>query len=321
MTPRSEIETRFAQAHGRLNTHRRQLVQSILESPDETFFLSSRQLAHRYEVDPATIVRTIQAMGYERFADFAADLRQHFVSRLTPYKIMEATTRARQSIADHVTQSIERDIENLESLRGSIDPKRVIELAKRIHRARRVVIVGVDLGASLASFLAYALLPLGFDADAPVGSSGNLYHKIRTLTSKDLVIAISFGRCLKETVDAVIRAHERKVPTFGITDADSSPIARYSDAYLLASISSTAFAGSYVAPMALFNAILIACSHITPRRSLALLRQSEAEYRSGPRWFDEEEDEAPVKATGRKKTKRASKRRAGPNGRGPADSA
>src|ERR1700741_346214 len=124
MTPRSEIEARFAEAQPRLNAHRRQLVQAILESPGETFFLSSRQLAHRYEVDPATIVRTIQAMGYERFADFAADLRQHFVSRLTPYKIMEATTRAKQSIADHVTQSIERDIENLESLRGSIDPKR-----------------------------------------------------------------------------------------------------------------------------------------------------------------------------------------------------
>lgn len=291
MTPRSDIEARFAQAHPRLNTHRRQLVQAILEHPSETFFLSSRQLAQRYQVDPATIVRTIQALGYERFADFATELRQHFVARLSPYTIMEASARVKGTVGDHVQHALDRDRENLENLRASIDLHGVLDLARRIHRARRVVVVGVDLAATIAAFLAYGLLPLGFDAEAPTGSSGNLYHKIRTLTNKDLVIGISFGRCLKETVDAMERARQRGIPTFGLTDSESTPIARHADASLTVSIASTAFAGSYVAPMALCNAILVACAHIKPKRSLALLRQSEAEYRSGPRWY---EDGAPA---------------------------
>jgi DNA-binding MurR/RpiR family transcriptional regulator len=290
MTPRSEIESRFAQAQPRLNVHRRQLVQAILENPSETFFLSSRQLAQRYQVDPATIVRTIQALGYERFADFAAELRQHFVSRLTPYTIMEASARVKGTVSDQVEHALDRDRENLEALRSTLEMPRVVDLAKRIHRARRVVVVGVDLAATLASFLAYGLMPLGFDAEAPVGSSGNLYHKIRTLTNKDLVIGISFGRCLKETVDTMERARARGVPTFGITDSETTPIARHTDACLIASIASTAFAGSYVAPMALLNAILVACAHVKPKRSLSLLRQSEDEYRSGPRWYDEAAD-------------------------------
>jgi DNA-binding MurR/RpiR family transcriptional regulator len=148
-------------------------------------------------------------------------------------------------------------------------------------------VVGVDLAATLASYLAYGLLPLGVDAQAPIGSSGNLYHKIRTLTDKDLVIGISFGRCLQETVDALKRARERRVPTFGITDAESTPVARHSNACLTVSIASIAFTGSYAAPMALFNALLVACAHAKPKRALALLRQSEAEYRSGPRWYDD----------------------------------
>lgn len=291
MTPRSDIESRFVQAQTRLNGHRRELVQAILESPGETFFLSSRQLAQRYQVDPATIVRTIQALGYDRFADFATDLRQHFVTRLTPYKIMEAQARTKRTVADTVTSSLEKDAENLDSLRSGADNARIIELARRIHRSRRIVVVGVDLAAALAHFLAYGLLPLGFAAEAPLGSAGRLYHVIRTLTKRDLVIAISFGRCLKETVDALQHAHKRGVPTYGITDSETTPIARHADASLIASISSIGFAGSYVAPMALFNAILVACAHVTPKRSLALLRQSEAEYQSGPRWYDEEEGE------------------------------
>lgn len=289
MTPRSDIESRFAQAQTRLNAHRRQLVQSILDSSGETFFLSSRQLALRYEVDPATIVRTIQALGYERFADFAAELRQHFVSRLTPYKILEASAKSSRTVADTVMTSLERDVENLDSLRASLDTAAVIDLARRVHRARRIVIVGVDLAAALSQFLAYGLLPLGFAAEAPLGSSGSLYHTVRTLTKRDLLIGISFGRCLKETVDAMLRAQQRGVPTFGITDSASTPIARHADAHLIASVSSIAFSGSYVAPMGLFNAIIVACSHIAPKRSLALLRQSESEYRSGPRWYEEED--------------------------------
>ena len=155
MTPRSEIEARFAEAQPRLNAHRRQLVQAILESPGETFFLSSRQLAQRYQVDPATIVRTIQALGYERFADFAAELRQHFVSRLTPYTIMEASARAKGTVADQVTHVLERDRENLDTLRSALDMPKIVELAKRIHQSKKIVIVGVDLAFTLSSFLAY----------------------------------------------------------------------------------------------------------------------------------------------------------------------
>jgi RpiR family carbohydrate utilization transcriptional regulator len=287
MTPRSEIEARFTQAQTHLNPHRRQLVQAILDSPSETFFLSSRQLAHRYRVDPATIVRTIQALGYERFADFAADLRQHFVTRLTPYQIMEASARVKGTVTDHVLHTLERDAENLESLRAHLNTAGILDLARRIHRARRIVIIGVDLAATLSSFLAYGLLPLGFAAEAPMGSSGHLYHKIRTLTSKDLLIAVSFGRCLKETVDAMLRARERGVYCFGITDTETTPIARHADYSLIAATTSPAFTGSYVAPLALCNAILVACAHIKPKRSLAILRQSETEYRSGPRWYDE----------------------------------
>jgi DNA-binding MurR/RpiR family transcriptional regulator len=286
LATRTALELRLAQHHDRLNPRRRRLMRATLENPDETFFLSSRALARRYKVDPATIVRTIQALGYERYADFAAELREHFVARLSPFRILEAATRERRSIADHVRHSVERDLENVGALRSSLDPARVAEMARRIHRARRIAVVGVDLAASLSWFLAYGLMPLGFDAEAPVGSGGILQHKIRLLTPRDLLVAISFGRCLRETVEAVRRARQRGVPTFGLTDSDTTPIARECDAYLLAPIASSTFTGSYVAPMAVINAVLLACAQLTPRRSLAMLRQSEKEYLAGSRWYE-----------------------------------
>ena len=281
----TSLEVRFAQSQ--LSRSRRQLIRTILDDHEEAFYLSSREMAKRYNVDAATIVRTVQALGYERFADFAADLRQHFVTQITPYTVLKAATREKRSVPDHVRHCLERDAENLSVLRSSLDADRVVELAKLIHRARRVMVVGVDLAASLAWFLAYGLTPLGFDAEAPVGSAGNLQHKIDVLTGKDLLIAVSFGRCLRETVESVLRARERGVQTFGITDGNTTPIAVHCDAHLVAPTDSPSFAGSYAAPMALMNTIIVACAHLQPKRSLAILGRTEEEYRSGERWYQE----------------------------------
>jgi DNA-binding MurR/RpiR family transcriptional regulator len=242
-------------------------------------------MAKRYNVDAATIVRTVQALGYERFADFAADLRQHFVKHITPYTVLKAATQEKRSVTDQVRHCLERDVESLSVLRSSLATDRAVELARRIHSARRILVVGVDLAASLAWFLAYGLTPLGFDAEAPVGSTGNLQHKIDLMTEKDLMVAISFGRCLRETVEAVERAHGRGVPTFGITDSDTTPIALHCDDYVVASTSSPSFTGSYVAPMALLNTIIVACAHLRPKRALAMLSRTEQEYRTGNRWY------------------------------------
>jgi len=148
-------------------------------------------------------------------------------------------------------------------------------------------VVGSDLAASLASFLAYALLPLGLDAESPVGSAGNLQHKVRLLGKKDQLVAISFGRCLRVTVEAAKLARSRGVHTVAITDSDTTPLARECDAYFVASTAGATFSGSYVAPMALLNAIVLTCAEIAPSRALALLRQTEKEYLSGPRWYEE----------------------------------
>ena len=281
----TSLEVRFANSP--LSGTRRRLIREILDNHEQTFFLSSREMAKRYNVDAATIVRTVQALGYERFADFAADLRQHFVNHITPYTVLKAATQEKRSVTQQIQYCLERDLENLSVLRSSLAADRVVDLAKRIHGARSILVVGVDLAASLAWFLAYGLTPLGFAAEAPVGSTGNLQHKIDLLTEKDLLVAISFGKCLRETVEAVDRAHGRGIPTYGITDSDTTPIALHCEDYVLASTSSPSFTGSYVAPIALLNTIIVACAHLRPKRALAMLSRTEQEYRTGRRWYQE----------------------------------
>src|SRR5215470_94856 len=279
----TSLETRFSEAAPNLSGSRQRLIREILDHPEDTYFLSSRALAKRYELDPTTIVRTIQALGYKRYGEFAADLRSHFVSRITPYALMKSAVREKRTVANHVEHTLEVDMQNLNALRTQLDVKRVLQIAKRIDRARRVLVVGVDFAAPLSNLLAYGLVSIGYDAEAPVGSAGNLRQKVLLLGPKDLLIAISFGRCLQDTVEALVCAHDNRVPTFGLTDSEKSPIARFSDSSWITSIASPSFHGSYVAVVSAINGLLVACAQLHPQRSLSVLRRKEQEFRS--RWY------------------------------------
>jgi DNA-binding MurR/RpiR family transcriptional regulator len=300
----SPLEQRLLRTEGRLNGRRRRLLQAILENAEESCFLSSRELARRHRVDPSTIVRTVQALGYERFNAFASDLRGHFLRSMNPYSVLQAGASRDLDLRDRVRQSLHEDLERVRGLQTSLSPDQVVALARLVHRSRRIVVVGVDLAASLAWLLAYGLTALGFDAEAPVGSAGNLLHHVRFLTSKDLLIAISFRKCLKATVDAARLAHSHGVPTFGITDSGDGPLGRHCDRYLSVSIESSSIAGSYVAPIAALNAIIVACTHLSPKRSLAALRNTREDYLSGPRWFQEEPTPNGTASRRRKRTPR-----------------
>ena len=285
------LEQRFEDAAEGLGRSRRDLLRAILDNPDDTYFLSSRAMAKRYDVDTATIVRTVQALGYARYADFITDLRTHFVSRLTPYTLMKAAASEKRSIADHVEHSLETEVQNLNALRNTLRSAEVIEIAKIIDRAPRIMVVGIDLAFSLSNHLAYGLVSLGYNAEALLGSTGNLHQKVNILGPKDVLVAISFGRCLRDTVESAQQAREKGAFTFGITDSSSSPIARFCDASWITSIANPSFLGSYVAPIAAMDALIVACAHLRPKRSLEVLQYKDREFRSGTRWYSPEEPE------------------------------
>jgi DNA-binding MurR/RpiR family transcriptional regulator len=285
--PLTDIDQRFAAARSKLNARRQRLMRAILDSSEETCFLSSREMAKRYHVDATTILRTTQVLGYKNFADFTADLRRHFVARITPYTVLKAATREKRSVKDHIDHTLDKALGDLEILKTGLDRGRIIELAKLIKRSRQILVVGLDFASSLSYYLAYGLLAMGLDAEAPIGGSGNLQYKTELLTSKDVLIAISFGQCLRDTVEAVLRAKKQGVPTFGITDSNTSPIARYCDSYVLAPVLGSSFVNSYVAPTAVISAIHVACAHIDPKRALKRLLPTDKEYASGARWYRE----------------------------------
>jgi DNA-binding MurR/RpiR family transcriptional regulator len=200
---------------------------------------------------------------------------------------MQNNDRSDSGEVDPLRVMLEQDVKNLKELYNRIDMQRFQALARRIHSARRVLILGGDLAENLVHYLEHHLTLIGLPVLAAT-TVGRTLHLSRHFGKGDVVIAISFRKGLRQTVEGMQRARANGAYCVGITGTYVSPIARFANEFLVASVESRSFIDSYVAPMALVNLILVACGNYKREDTLRMLAEAAKEQRTGFRWFDAE---------------------------------
>jgi RpiR family carbohydrate utilization transcriptional regulator len=266
-----------------LSAKRQEIIRPILEHPRDYVLLSVRAMAKRLKTDPATVVRIVRGLGFESYRDFQRHLHDLSIAFATSLDTMQSAGRV-SSMPTYVREALEQDLKNLHGLKNSLDAPRLVSLAKRFYDARRIVILAGDLAAILADYLEYQITLLGLPVFTGT-SAGRIAHLVRTVNKSDLVLAISFRRGLRQTVEGVHLAKARSAYCVGITDTYVSPLARECDEVFLASVESTSFGASYAAPVALVNAILAACGQYRRPQTLAIVKEIAEEQRKGFRWY------------------------------------
>jgi len=267
----------------RLTTKRQEIIRPILEHPREYVLLSVRAIAKRLQTDPATIVRIVRGLGFGSYREFQHHLHERSIAFATALDTMQSRGRD-GSMPAHVRDSLEQDLKNLQGLKNSLDVARLTSLVKRFYKARRIVILAGDLSSSLASYLEYQISSLGLPIFSGT-SAGGILHLVRFLAKQDLVIAISFRRGLRQTVEGARLARERGAYCVGIADTYLSPLARECNEVFLASIESASFGASFAAPISLVNAILAACGQYRRSHTMSVAREIAEEQRKGFRWY------------------------------------
>lgn len=261
------------------------MIRPVLEAPREYVLLSIHELAARRQVDAATVSRTILAMGFPSYRDFRRYLHQLSIAHTTALDQMRATIQDASTFSGRVQETLDSATTNVHRVVNSVEMNRLRSLAARIYKAKRVLILGGDLAESLVSFLHYLLILLGFDAIAAT-RAGHITHLMRHSTKRDLIIAISFRRGLRQTMEGLLQGKANGSYAVAITDTSISPLARASDEAFIVPIDTPSFT-SYVAPMALIDAIMSAVANYRTERTLARLKEAEREQRDGIRWYPE----------------------------------
>ena len=278
------ISPNLAERIEHLSLKRQETIRPILEHPREYVLLSVRAMAKRLRTDPATIVRIVRGLGFGSYREFQRHLHELSLAFATSLDTMQSGSRD-GSMPSHVRDSLEQDLKNLQGLKNSLDAPRLVALAKRFYSARRIVLLAGDLAIQLAHYLEYQISLVGLPIFV-ANSAGRILHLVRSVNKQDLVIAISFRRGLRQTIEGAQQARARGAYCVGISDTYVSPLARECDELFLASIETTSFGASYAAPIALLNAIVAAVGQYRLNQTLALVKEIAEEQRKGVRWYN-----------------------------------
>ncbi|MGC1907523.1 MAG: MurR/RpiR family transcriptional regulator [Candidatus Acidiferrum sp.] len=267
-----------------LTIKRQEIIRPILEHPREYVLLSVRSMAQRLKTDPATIVRIVRGLGFATYRDFQHHLHELSIAFASPLDSM-LSTPGDSSITAIIQESLARSAKNLQALKNSLDATRLAKVAKRLFEARRIVAFAADSASILAEYLEYHLSILGLPIVA-VTTAGGMTHLARVVRKRDVVIAISFQRGLRQTVEGAEQAKAHGAYCIGISDTYLSPLARICDDLFLAAVEAPSFGRSYTAPISLLDAMIATCGQYRRPMTMAVAKEIAEEQRKGVRWYN-----------------------------------
>ena len=206
-----------------------QVATYAVENPDEVAFGTVASIAVNADVQPSTLVRFSQALGYQGFSDLQEVFRSRLRDRVLNYdeRLEQLRGHARDGskaslILDGFCDSATRSIA---ALREKIDPEQLDKAVKMLAEAETIYLVGLRRSFPISSYMSYAFGKLGVKNMLIDAVGGLAAEDVNFATPQDRILAISFTPYASETISLTQRAAARNVPVIAITDSPFSPLA------------------------------------------------------------------------------------------------
>lgn len=250
---------RIKAAYSNLSPSFQRLADYIVDHYYQVAFMTATQLGRHLDVDTATVVRFAQRVGYPGYPDLLSELQSEVKLQLTRY--FQPVELQHDDGLNVARSSTRQDATNIEKLALTLDGYTFNRVMQMIEDARRILIIGEDLGEPLADLLARSLRLLGYDAVQLHNTASTIATEFRALDRNRLVIAIAVTAYCPAVTSAVQVANELNAPTIAISGARSWPVAREANVTITCPSTSSTQVPSYTSFMAAINVLLQSLAH------------------------------------------------------------
>lgn len=206
-----------------------QVATYALENPDDIAFGTVATIAQAAEVQPSTLVRFAQSLGYQGFSE----LQEVFQSRLRD-RVLNYDERLEQ-LREHTRNSGKSGLifdgfagaaeQSLATLREKLDPEQLRSAADMLAKADTIYLIGLRRSFPISTYMAYAFGKLGIRYVLVDALGGLAAEDTSFATPRDVVLAVTFTPYASETVSLSQKLSGRGVPVLAITDSPFSPLA------------------------------------------------------------------------------------------------
>ena len=199
------------------------LADFLLDSYIEAAFMTASELAHRLDLDAATVVRFAQTLDYKGFPDMQREIRQRVLSDLL---VRPEQAKDAESVPGVVSNAMEELSLALEQTRISLDTDALAKLVDQIGAARRIVVLAENPAQAAAYNLVHFLEQGGFPIYIARSGVEDLARTVHTATTQDLLIALEVSGHSPYIAGALEAARKKGLPTAAVLGAASLNSAR-----------------------------------------------------------------------------------------------
>ena len=227
----ASYETRIREARAKFSPSFIRLADFMLDSYRQAAFLTATELAHLLDVDPATVVRFSQLLGYRGYPEFQREIREKVKKDLLIEQKVEPGT-----LAEAAENALREIVRNLEFTQRTFPIEAAERLITALDEAERVIVLAEGLAISSARCLASWLEAVGYTIHLAGGSPPELARAVAGAHKSDLAIAIEITEETPFIAHALSRIKETGARTAALFVTPSSEIAHYADIILTASV-------------------------------------------------------------------------------------
>lgn len=263
----------------------------LIDHPEQVPVESMRRIAVSAGVQPATLVRLAQSLGYEGWEA----MRQVFVRSLhqMPRRYTEQARTAMQrrnagSVLNRHVSTLAGSLRALEEL----NEDRVSDAARVLARARHIHIAGFRASHAAAYTLYYLYGLFRNSITLLRGDAGLLEMELRALQKSDAVVIVGFAPYSHEALRVAKAAQSCGCHCIAICDSQVAPIAQHADVVLLFPTDTPSFFPSSAGALVLVEALANRLLGRAGRQAIEALGQTEEQLHSAGAYIDPNDDAA-----------------------------
>jgi DNA-binding MurR/RpiR family transcriptional regulator len=255
--------------YDRLTQSQKRIAEYIVDHPDRVAFSTVDQMAGQLGINPSTIVRFTYRLGLKGFPDLQERTRQLVRGQLSAAsEIVNENSVLVHLEGTAFGTSLGQDLQNLRRTIAAIKVDDLQRASDMIAAARQVFVLGSFNAYSVAFFLGLALDRIRGNTTVWSGDMTLLGSQSLGLGPEDCLIAFTSAPYAVSTQRVALLAKEAKSKVIAVTDTPISAVGQIADVILAAAATGAGLQNSFVAPMAIANALLNGVAAANSERTL-----------------------------------------------------
>ena len=226
-TEYAELRAVIVEKYASLSPQHKEISEFSLSNPEIIAVETGAQLADRLNVQPSSLVRWAQALGFPGLRELKRRFRSQLVYQAGDSRDQTAANSDLGSIG-LLYAVLDESAEDLALVRQKIDREHFCEAADHLANAREIYVTAQHAAFAYATLFSWTLLRHHRQCHLLDNSGGFALRQSELAGPLDTTLAISFEPYQPSVVQAAKAHSERGGTVISITDSLLSPLARYS---------------------------------------------------------------------------------------------